>query len=799
MAMTAKLPDMSNPNPEVIKKQSQAFNQMFQQQQAAKQQQQQQIPNMLSSFLNTTGIQYNDLVYHFPKGQGLNDLVAKYEAMAQGAMGNAGIFTQKDLQGVIPYGVRRDGTQYYVNPAVNSNPNYTQAGENQLTQVGDVLGKLGAFSTPQEAQQFVSYAKAASSPQFMNQLNGLVANGDMKGAINTVMQQFGKPAVENLLKQGGASGETLSGVGTAFAAYNVFAGWDQMNPAQRSLAVAGLGLQAYRFGTGENLANKVLVNANTPGGPNLTVGGALSLLGTGVNVYSLIKNWDQLDAFQRITFGLGTAAQVATTAKNFGLLGAGTSGTAVASANAAQLAAAGFTSAPSAGVGAIIGPANALPQGYTAVASSTQPGMVIATPSGTAGSAATSAGAKGISTLGAAAGAAAVAYGAYQVYQGWGEGGSKGAVNGALGGTSMACGLYGLGASGVLGSGAMAAAAMNPFVLGGVVAFSIASNCLPLGGGKSEDQQARDQMRSFGQKLNLVDKDYSVMLADGSRADVGTDGHGGQHEFRNPDIATQAGNKVRTLGAYDVDYTNDLDFAANLGTTALTRLCAGGKGKAIDQFAGQLANASISNIGYGQDMTPENFTKMQANVKGFFAQVGIKSKEDAYALANQAFAEGRINEMDLVSTHQGIDLTFDSADEGYKTATNLMGGRNKGIEVAHQVPASAPNYTSYSSSKIDPEKLQFINSKPLMIPAGASAPTSFATIAGSDAAAQLVASKHPLSGMELDPGFYMGPETSSYFDDALKNWNNNVGGYMFEKVLNLSKEEVKQRNQQRYA
>ena len=212
---------------------------------------------------------------------------------------------------------------------------------------------------------------------------------------------------------------------------------------------------------------------------------------------------------------------------------------------------------------------------------------------------------------------------------------------------------------------------------------------MSLGGGKSKDQMARDQVRAGVRKLGLVDDKFQVQLADGSFADVGTDGKGGKHEFRNPNMLPK-GAENRSLNAYDVDYTNDLDYAASMGTMALTRLITGAKGTNIDQFGGQLANAALGNVGYGKDMTPENFEKVMANVRGFYAKSGITSKEDAYALANEAFSQGRLSEFDYIQAKQSADMLFD--ENGFETASILMEGRWKGLEVASDVgKAPGPN------------------------------------------------------------------------------------------------------------
>lgn len=229
-------------------------------------------------------------------------------------------------------------------------------------------------------------------------------------------------------------------------------------------------------------------------------------------------------------------------------------------------------------------------------------------------------------------------------------------------------------------------AALSPTMFGAEKAMSAG---MKLMGGKSQDQMARDKVRGAFKQIGLVDDQFQITLADGKKADLGTDGKGGKHEFRFPD-KVPAGAEKRSLNAYDVDYTNDLDYAASMGAGALTRLLMGGKGTSIDQVGGQLANAVISSVGFGQDMTEENFDTVMTNMRAVYAQSGVKSKEDMYALANEAFSQGRLSEFDYIQAKQSAEMIFGEA--GFDTAATLMEGRWKGLETAAQTgKAPGPN------------------------------------------------------------------------------------------------------------
>lgn len=814
----------------------------------------------LSQIAGLTGKQTGDLLKWFGDGGNYEKINQALTDVANLSLSNAGLFTTYE-QGLEEVGVGKDGKKLYIAPEVKNNPNNFKAGKNQLNEMGTFLDSIGAFGTKEDANKFATATNKVGDPAFISQLDKSLAAGDKTSALNALTQTLQIPGLEKLV----ADPNDPSGMKNAQKHLSTMAGivgtfnnWDKMNVSQKSLALSGLAMSAYQYMDGSDLTSKVLVQSSTANGPKMTVGDAMGLFGAGVDVYSMMRNWDQLDALQRITYGTGTVSQMAAMGKQMGLFGQGVQGggQAVGNVSAAQLGAAGYQSSPAHGIGALIGkPGSTVPQGYTAVGQNADGSLILAPESVADSSSAFGATVQGVgaaanfisayqaykrgdkvgaginaiggtgmaigaygqavgsaslSTTGAyVGGAAGVAAGAYTVYQGWGKGGSEGAMNGAVGGTAMAAGLYTMGMT-------------NPYALGAVVAVSVLSNTIEMnektasttsmmaagagtgaaigsvvpvvgtaigaaagaviggvygyttGGGKSEDQQGRDKVRSVLKDRQLIDNDWHVTLADGSKANVGVDGHGGRHEFRFKD-KVPAGNEVRELNAYDVDYTNDLDYSANMGTTALLRLTFGGKGKPIDQFAGQLANASISNIGFGQDMTPENFAKMQANLRGFYAQSGIKSKEEAYALANVAFSEGRMTEMDLISTHQGINMAFD--DKGYDTAQQLMAGRWKGVEVAHQIPqAPGPNF---KFKAVEGDKLP-----------GAKAPSS-AGVSASAVNYDLV----------FEPGTYkQQPDNSGTFFNAMKEYElmfQNTQSFM--KSADMTKEQLRQVNQKRYA
>jgi len=536
---------------------------------------------------------------------------------ADRVMNSAGMSHQPSKDNVA-VGVDFQGRTLYSNKKMAANQN-TNAGQTQVEFFKKLLDPTGVFSK-EDSTTLDKIGVVASDASFLLHLSELQSKGDKKGFVNEILKKYKNTIIDSLAN----NKQDKAAYGAAFSAYQLFQGWDKMSGAQKSIGLANLGLQSYQGATGVDLAKMPIPGTGANGTPSLTVGQTLGLVSAGYNVYNLINNWDQLSDVQKVMYGTSTAANLAATAKDLGLLTS-------SSSTAGGTAAAGGGSA-----------------------------------SGSAGGGGAASG--GIGAAGYVAGGIAVAAGAYQVYQGWGEGGARGRANGALGGATMAAGMYALGAT-------------NPYVLAAVVAISIASNSIKTG--KEQHQVKRDFVRGAFKKSGLIDDNYNVTLADGSTVDIGIDGRGGQHAVTDP---SKLSGKMRgdKLHSYDLDYTNDLDYASGMGGVALSRLLTGGKAINIDQLGNQLGNAAISNIGYGKEMNEANYNKMIANQRAMYAKSGIGSKKDAYSLAQVAFDEGRINATDLVTMQQGFNMVFDDAKQSYATAQKLMNGRHRGIEVASE-------------------------------------------------------------------------------------------------------------------
>lgn len=585
-----------------------------------------------------------------------------------------GVFNQP-VPGSVRSGVDLNGNPTYSSKALLESSD-TTTGQNHVNSFAAVLNPFKALNDSQKST-LQQIGETASSTAVLASLADAYSRGDKKAFINTVLQSFKQPIINNLTKDP----QNRSGLNAAFGAFSLFNNWGQMSPAQKTLGLANVGISAFRYASGTDLAKQVLIDPVLNGKevvrPGINVGQALDLLASGYNAYSLVKNWDQYSDLQKIAGGTATVAQIANTARNFGMLGTGTQGAAVA-ANANQLAAAGWRAMPNAGVGALAGSAGSqVPAGYSII--STGRGGTVIVPTANANTAAVAQG-SAMSYLQTAGGVAAIALGAQAVYKGWGTGGEKGALNGALGGSSIAAGMYTLGAT-------------NPYAMAAVVALSIVGNTVKTG--KSEEQLARDGVRKRFKEVGLTSElagdSFTIALPDGSVANIGVDGHGGEHEIKNRALLTKEHEGREKLNAYDTDYTNDLDYTAALGGIALSRIISGGKATNIDQLGSQLGNASLGKVGYGAEFTRGNYDSVMQNQRAMYAKSGINSKSDAYQLANQAYSEGRINDSELVSMQQAFNLVFDT--NSYDTAQRLMAGRQRGIEVAASQPEDSNNFT----------------------------------------------------------------------------------------------------------
>lgn len=126
----------------------------------------------------------------------------------------------------------------------------------------------------------------------------------------------------------------------------------------------------------------------------------------------------------------------------------------------------------------------------------------------------------------------------------------------------------------------------------------------------------------------------------------------------------------------NIKYSNDADYFNYLGSVSLGRLLEGEK----DPKNFEAIFKSASKVAKGKKLDEASFVNVASTFRAEFSKAGIKSKADAYGLANQAFAENRINAADLVGMQKVFNAIYD--DGGFNTAKKLLAGRERGIELA---------------------------------------------------------------------------------------------------------------------
>lgn len=466
----------------------------------------------------------------------------------------------------------------------------------------------------------------------------------------------------------------VSVTGDALGISSFINNFDKLNNINKVRGLVNAGFQGTdmlnRMGITDTSA-KSISQIKVPGtNGDLTLGNAIGLFNSGYNVYSLVNHWDEMSGIQKAIGGTNTVLSIANTARQSGLLGTATP--ASQAALQSTLTSVGAKSAGAYGAGAVSVPAASAETmanaGYT-VTSSLSDGTVIAVPNTTLASTGASSGVLGSGTeastavtpgtLSTVAGAVAIGYGVYTIAQGWGQGGAAGRSNAAAGGLSIAAGMYALGYACPY---AAAAIVVGSLVLGSIQA------------GKSGNQTARDQLRAGAEHLGLTDDKFNITLANGSKFDIGIDGHGGQREVYNTAGLRPDQKDIHTLNAWDLDYTKDLDAITGVAGNGLALMLYGdGHNDHVTQMGNYFTNAAVSTAKTA-DLTEAGFAETQKNMQKMYSDSGIKNKADAYALSNQLFAEGRVNQTQLVSIQQGINLTFDPFKTSFGAAHQLLEG-----------------------------------------------------------------------------------------------------------------------------
>ena len=233
------------------------------------------------------------------------------------------------------------GTDFRGNPVYSSktlaNSQSIKHGKQVATVTGGSIGAMGGFADFKEANRFFEIGNKAANPDFLQKLDTLKTNKDVKTFVQTI--------------------------GGDFTGYKLFENWNNLSPTQKSLAVTSAGIQSYRFDDGKSLLEKK-VTPEIPGVPSIHVAEGISLGMQGINVAPATRKWKQFAPLQQSMYQPKTGSETVSTAQSLGLLGFGMEGQAV-NITENDMAKVGMQPSPQYGVGAVVVPINqGVPQGY---------------------------------------------------------------------------------------------------------------------------------------------------------------------------------------------------------------------------------------------------------------------------------------------------------------------------------------------------------------------------------------------------------------------------------------------------
>lgn len=534
-----------------------------------------------------------------------------------------------------------------------------------------------------------------------------------------------------------------SGGLSAYYGLGLFNNWDSMSSLQKALFLSRFGLSTYKFGTGKDFGDTVIPGTNKYGYGGLTINDGLTVMGSGVSLVDGVKNWDFMDALGKVLFGARSlkntlqsydimnkyingvkAGNPVTSTSGYAGLSAGVSVLDLAN-NAKNFSNMSTAGKIQAGIRSGLDVANLSKIGSKYIwnksssvidaqdgfnwANATDAELHVDT-GAQIGLEKTSENAAEMATGDTLADTASqylipgaqVAAGAYGMYEGakiakdnWGKGGLEGRQAGLAAGISAAAG------AGLIGTGLAAPALTGLAALGpagwiaGAVLFTGAMAGTMIKTGKSTAQTQRDTFRDIWKdEYKFVDEaddgHYYMTLTNGNKVDVGLDGHGaytGQ--------TAQGSNK--TAQAFDIDLDSDMDFFAGTAGIALNRILMGGDGQghmaAIDQTGAQIGNAILSGtVGFGADMTKENFETVKKELLGQYSKAGIGTKEDYYAVVNELAAQKRITEEQQISMHQIANMMYDK--DGYELSQKLYNHRQQAVDAIKEQAQDASNTAS---------------------------------------------------------------------------------------------------------
>lgn len=357
------------------------------------------------------------------------------ELKALALLNMAGL-SHEPQRGYRPAGNSITGRQIYTSDALASSSDVTAGAK--------LVHVLTAFLTPfnvltkKEKDGVNAISKTSQDKKLIHELSTESQNRNLSSFSRKILSAVG------------ANTNHAAGVVSAKKLYDH---WGVMSPAQKSLAIAVLGIQTHETTeSGGPVCDLKIISGKDQ---TFTVQNALDLLKEGKNPYSLVQNWNQIRQLHKVFHGKPTPESMADFAHSHNLLAKNSpKDQTVSGVNEKDIVASGSKPAPQYGVGALAVPKEMPTQDGYGDAAQTKNGKIIA-PIANAKSAQ---GAVEGSLIGTEAGDQGISAGAVGVYKKWNKADAKTKDKGAEGGSALIAGLTAIKQS-------------NPYLFGALVAF----------------------------------------------------------------------------------------------------------------------------------------------------------------------------------------------------------------------------------------------------------------------------------------------------------------------------------------
>lgn len=347
-------------------------------------------------------------------------------AAADKAISNSVGLSYLPIPGFKPVVTSSTGKTMYSLPALANSSN-TEIGRDNIASLVSSLATLGE-SDPAVYSAVGKMGATVSDTKFLTTLDKL-SNEEGPASVSK--------AIQNKLLGKSVDTKSPEGQQFKFAAARIGEIWDNLSPAQKSMALTSLTSPAIKLLSGKDPANEVI--PGTVGGINkgLRRGDAVTLTMNGLNGFALARNWKQLSTVADLVTGDNGAVQIARLADSAGLLGFGAEGAAVP-VPAGYLEKAGAQAAPEFGIGAVVfNKSNQVPKNYKSI-TQTPDGKIVAMPANlldTSPLIHSSPQPLVFKKM------AEIGIGKHPAQKLWGQSPTKGIVKGSVGGSAMASGL----------------------------------------------------------------------------------------------------------------------------------------------------------------------------------------------------------------------------------------------------------------------------------------------------------------------------------------------------------------------